>query len=269
MKNKTIIIIAVLQFFAVSFVVADSINYVNFWDLSSLEGWKQGLAKSETLPYINEGIGSKFIWGALSPSGSYIFVTITDNSLERSAYDSYALDAMITENSFVQFNFIDFKKEIETIQTTIGNDSIDFDLLIMSVTALGSGYDFVSGNSVLTLVKKAYLPIVLKTKKDYLNYIIVMNYRGKADNQKDIAIFHKFYKSFSVSDEYSIVDIQRFNMIQPELIDMLNVSSPIEKSSPVIDVYDPQKTKDNKTLEKELFELNAKAYKIMQLLIKE
>lgn len=278
---KKVIIILIVQIFMTSHSNAFDLEHDDFFDLSTLAGWKHGISKTETLPYINENIRSKFIWGGLSSSTSYVFITVVDNSLKRQAYDAHALNLMFSENSYSQFNFLEFDKAIESIKTKSSNDIIKMDALVMSVTALGSGYDFVSGKSIQTLLKKVYFPVVLKAGQKYFNYIIVLNYRGKAQNQQDLQQFDNFYKSFSIPNNYELLSTRRFNAFQPELVDLLGISKSdkalkatysnndsadgLSSNKPlaIVDVYDPKTDRANKEIEKQLIELNAKILKAM------
>jgi len=226
MRNlKTIIpiycvVISVCFFAAGAYAETALKDGAGFFQHSVLSEWKGGLTSEDTLPYVSERIQAEFLWAARSPSGSYIFVTLTDHTTERPSLTAEELSGLVSKASFQVYNPEAFEKNIEPVRVknTKNGEEITLDTFKMMVQAKGSGSDFQSDKKVLTTARSVFFPIVLQKGEEFLNYLVMADYRGESSNTYDAMQFDTFCKTFGITaEDYQFVRIDEYNAMQPKL----------------------------------------------------
>ena len=268
--------------------------------LPCLSGWDQDLSPKETLPYNSEKIKSPFLWGARSSFGSFAFVTITDNTVLRQALTVDVLSSLVREGSFSHLLPSDLKKKIETINLNLigKNKKVPLKIFSLTIKAKQFTYHLQGHDSSLMILKKIYFPVALKRGKEYFNYLIIANFRGKSTSSHDLNAFNSFYKSFRISlDNFEYVDVDHFNVIQPGIAEIMKSAhnnhnldvlpeiknietnnlknkpielksqiTPFDKPPPIIDIYQPSTDKIHKELKMKVSEIQKQLDQMVELI---
>ncbi len=252
--KKTIVIIFIFAFVTIEPVFASQ-TATNFFNFSLLSKWKKGLTKNQTLPYISEQIQAEFLTGVLSPLGSYIFVTLLDNTITNQAFTTDALNSYASIEAYPQFAIESFDKQINTIDVHNSYETNMFKLKTFETTIRVKGYS--NNNSTpsrLIVIKTVFFPVILRKGNLFFNYLIMVDFRGDSANDKEIKEFDVFCNSFRIPKSYRMIDINAFNVMQPELADIFSLqnvnntgdglrintepkASLANKLKPIIDVY--------------------------------
>ncbi|OQY58241.1 MAG: hypothetical protein B6245_12785 [Desulfobacteraceae bacterium 4572_88] len=126
---------------------------------------------------------------------------------------------MVSKASFQIYNPEAFEKNIEPVRVknTKSDGEIPLDSFTMMVQAKGSGSDFQSDKKVLTTARTVFFPIVLQKGEEYLNYLVMADYRGESSNTYDAKQFDTFCKTFGITaEDYQFVRIDEYNAMQPK-----------------------------------------------------
>ncbi len=184
------------------------------YDIQALAAW-QPLTKSETVPYQAEGLGSQLLFSARSRQDSYAFITRIDNTVRRPALIAEEVEALISAESYAALSPIAFRTELGSTALTEGRD------LRCVVSSFRTGkldYEVGAGAGEV-LVKTVFLPVVLwdRDGESYSNSLYVANFRGDPKNIQDLADFDRMWSRVSIPESFTLVEIPRFNALQPEL----------------------------------------------------
>ncbi len=212
-----------------------------------LSDWTTELSSEEIPYYGREGIRAPLIWGARSPKGSFIFLTVVNNTIQRPALSPEDLDALVTEESYEVFSPLGFEKGVTPLGT--GDEEKSVFSISFSGESIGDPQD--ENLRKRLRMMKVYLPLVLRRgaglePNNFRNLLLIINYRGIPEEGTDEKAFERFVQSFRLpSGEYRSFDLQSFNRFQPELAQLTSdtrshsVSGPASPKAPPEPVSEP------------------------------
>lgn len=199
------------------------------YDVEALAAWAR-LEESEVVPYHAEGLSSELLYGARSPKGSYVFITRIDNTINRPALTTAELEGMFRAETYSDLQPLAFSTAIDGADAPGGTQLYS---VVCSFRTKRLGYKVGAGADG-ALVKTVFLPIVMKNLSSgiYSNLIYVANFRGDPGDLQDLADFDRMRSRIAVPDGFSLVESQRFNVLQPGLAAQgTGVASPPRKEA--------------------------------------
>lgn len=184
------------------------------FDVEMLASWTR-LADSEVVPYQAEGLSSELLYSARSPKGSYVFITRIDNTINRPALTAAELEGVFLAETYSDLQPLGFSTETGPVEAPGGTQ---LSSAACSFRTRRLGYEVGAGADG-ALVRTVFLPIVLQNLStgSYSNSIYVANFRGDPGSGQDLVDFDRMRSRIAVPDGFSLIENQRFNVLQPGL----------------------------------------------------
>lgn len=180
------------------------------YDRGELAGWTV-LAVQDVTPFHREGLRSELVFGARSSSGSYAFVTVIDNGVDRPAAGADEIAGFLSEDVFA-----DLAPEVFTSDAmTVSVPGKRLDAVALSFRTRKLPYEVGAGDQP-AVFKAVFLPVVLReVGAGYRNLIVVANFRGTAG---DLPAFDRMGRRVMLPEgRFAIVEPSEFNAIRDRL----------------------------------------------------
>lgn len=180
------------------------------FDRGELAGWTV-LALQDVTPFHRDGLRSELVFGALSSSGSYAFVTVIDNGLERPAAGADGIAGFLSEDVFADL----VPEGFASAAVTVAVPGKRLDAVALSFRTRKLPYEVGAGDQP-AVVKAVFLPVVLREiGAGYRNLIVVANFRGTAG---DLPAFDRMCRRVVLLESrFAVVEPAEFNAIRDRL----------------------------------------------------